>query len=99
MSHQRTALDEVSLVRLHHGSHQCSLFLPASIKMWVRSSTSGIKRDGSFDVAFFVQPIAQLQQFIVDPQQLLEGIGVDHHEWNSIKRPYLQRRLANGAKA
>jgi hypothetical protein len=28
-------------LRLHH----CNLFLPASIRMWVRSSTSGIRRD------------------------------------------------------
>jgi hypothetical protein len=28
---------------------------------------------------FFVQPLAQLQQFIVDPQQLLNGIVVDCH--------------------
>jgi hypothetical protein len=33
----------------------------------------------TFDIALFVQKLAELQQFIVDPQQLLEGIVVDHH--------------------
>src|SRR5262245_61850443 len=41
MDRHRIGRDEVSLVWLHH----CSLFLPASIRMWVRSSTSGIRRD------------------------------------------------------
>src|SRR5262249_51090444 len=41
MDRHCAARDEVSLVRLH----QCNLFLPASIRMWVRSSTSGIRRD------------------------------------------------------
>src|SRR5262245_21183138 len=41
MDQQRTAGDEVSLVWLH----QCNLFFPASIRIWVRSSTSGIRRD------------------------------------------------------
>src|SRR5215813_5061519 len=38
--------------------HHCNLFLPASIGMCVRSSTSGIRRDESFDVVLFVQPLA-----------------------------------------
>ena len=41
MNQQRTARDEVSFVTLH----QCSLFLPASIRMWVRSSTRDIRQD------------------------------------------------------
>ena len=28
---------------------------------------------------FSFSPLAQLHQFIVDPQQLLDGIVVDHH--------------------
>jgi hypothetical protein len=27
-----------------------------------------------------VQKLAELQQFIVNPQQLLEGVVVDHHK-------------------
>src|SRR5262249_12422296 len=41
MDRHRISLDEVSLVWLYH----CSLFLPASIRMWVSPSTSGIRRD------------------------------------------------------
>src|SRR5262249_16556638 len=41
MHYQRIARDEVSFVWLHY----CNLFLPASSRMWVRSSTSGIRRD------------------------------------------------------
>src|SRR4029434_8181077 len=43
--------DSISLVDTRrHGRtlvsvHHCNLFLPASIRMWVRSSTSGIRRD------------------------------------------------------
>ena len=41
MDLQRTAVDEVSLVGLHH----CNLFLLAYIIKSVRASTSGIRRD------------------------------------------------------
>jgi hypothetical protein len=30
-------------------------------------------------IAYFIQPFTQLEQFIVDSQELLEGIVVDHH--------------------
>src|SRR4029450_8036192 len=71
--------DKVSLVWLH----QCSLFLPASIRMCVRSSTSGIRRDEISISRLSVRLLHSLEQFIVDPQQLLEGVVVDH-EWNSV---------------
>src|SRR5262249_18445224 len=41
MHNKRISVDEISLVKLHH----CNLFLPASIRMWVSSSTRGIRRD------------------------------------------------------
>src|SRR5215467_6700132 len=46
-----TVHDSISLVDTRrHGRtlvwlHQCNLFFPASIRMWVRSSTNGIRRD------------------------------------------------------
>src|SRR5262245_45225883 len=55
---QRTAGDEVSLVWLHH----CNLFLPASIRMWVRSSTTGIRRDEVYMSRF---SFSHFSQFIV----------------------------------
>jgi hypothetical protein len=42
-----------------------------------------------FPCRAFRSELAKLQQFIANPQQLLEGIIVDHHEWNSVKRPHL----------
>ena len=47
------------------------------------------KSGSSFHVALFIQPLAQLKQSVVDSQQLLEGVVVDHHGWNSVKRPHL----------
>src|SRR5262245_63434476 len=47
-----------TLVRLHH----CNLFLPASIRMWVRSSTSGIRRD---EVSMSRFSFSHFSQFIV----------------------------------
>jgi ABC transporter substrate binding protein len=41
------------------------------------------KAGWGFHVALLVQPLAWLQQFIVEPQQLLEGIVVDHHAGQS----------------
>jgi hypothetical protein len=75
MHHKCSARDEVSPIWLHH----CNLLLPASIRMCVRSSTSGISRDEVSMSRFSFSHLQRLQQFIVDSQQLLEGIVVDHH--------------------
>jgi hypothetical protein len=76
MDHQRTAFDEVSLVWLHR---QCNLFLPASIRMWVRSSTRGIGRDEVSMLCFSFSHLHSCSSSSLIPQQLLVGIVVDHH--------------------
>src|SRR4029453_2581614 len=57
---------EISECSASASSVQCSLFLPASTRTCVRSSTSGMRRDEIVGLTLFVQPFAQLHQAIVD---------------------------------
>ena len=43
-------------------------------------STTGIRRDEVSVSYFSLSPLASVQQVIVDPQELIEGIVVDHHD-------------------
>jgi hypothetical protein len=56
--------------------HQCNLFLPASIRMWVRSSTRGIRRD---EVSMSRFSLSHLHSCSSSSLIRLEGVVVDHH--------------------
>jgi hypothetical protein len=76
MNHQGTAVDDVSPVKLHH---ECNLFLPASIKIWVRSFTRGIRRDEVAMFRFSFSHLDSCNSSSLIRSKLFEGIVVDHH--------------------